>query len=319
MSIRRHEGAEPATSGALEEAPKGRTPSKGESRAWRLDGFSIVASVFAIVGMLTLLYPNIASWITQYEQSRIVSEYGRRVAAVGSEKEAQLQRAREYNEGLRVGAVLEGNESIPKAEGESEGTGGDYHSILSLDDSGLMGRIRIPSIELDLPIYHGTDDQTLLEGIGHLEGTSLPVGGSDTRTVLTGHRGLAQARMFTDLDAVEIGEVFTLEVFGEVLAYRVSEKKIVEPEATESLQAVPGKDLATLVTCTPIGINTHRILLTGERIALPPAEGSPAPFSAPTVPGFPWWALGLAATIIAVGLYIRWAGSPRSPRRARAR
>lgn len=182
-----------------------------------------------------------------------------------------------------------------------------------------MGRVRIPSIELDLPIYHGTDDQTLLEGIGHLEGTSLPVGGSDTRTVLTGHRGLAQARMFTDLDAVEIGEVFTLEVFGEVLAYRVSEKKVVEPEATESLQAVPGKDLATLLTCTPIGINTHRILLTGERIALPAVEGSAAPFSAPTVPGFPWWALGLAATIIAVGLYIRWAGSPRSPRRARAR
>lgn len=263
----------------------------GERRAWRPDGFSIIASVFAIIGMLTLLYPNIASWIGQYNQSRIVSEYGLRVAAASLEKEAQLQRAREYNEGLRVGAVLEGNVSIPKSEGESEGTDGEYRSILSLDDSGLMGRIRIPSIELDLPIYHGTDDQTLLEGIGHLEGTSLPVGGSDTRTVLTGHRGLAQARMFTDLDAVEIGDVFTLEVFGEVLAYRVSEKKVVEPEATESLQAVPGKDLAALVTCTPIGINTHRILLTGERIALPAAKGSPAPSPPPPFPaspGGPW-------------------------------
>lgn len=157
MSIRRRKGAEPATSRALAEPPNGRTPSMGERRAWRLDGFSIIASVFAIIGMLTLLYPNIASWITQYEQSRIVSEYGLRVAAAGSEKEAQLQRAREYNEGLRVGAVLEENVSIPKAEGESEGTGGDYHSILSLDDSGLMGLVRIPSIELDLPIYHGTD------------------------------------------------------------------------------------------------------------------------------------------------------------------
>jgi len=169
--------------------------------------------------------------------------------------------------------------------------------------------------DIDLPIYHGTDDETLLRGLGHLEGTSLPVGGQGQRTVVTGHRGLAEARMFTDLDKVQVGDTFTFEVFGEVLTYRVFDKKVVNPEETEALRSEPGRDLATLVTCTPLGINTHRILVTGERVYPTPQRDIDAAGAAPDIPGFPWWALGLLGGVSLIGLYIWRSGYPPRPKR----
>jgi sortase A len=179
-----------------------------------------------------------------------------------------------------------------------------------------MARLRIPAIDVDLPIYHGTSDATLLKGVGHLEGTSLPVGGEGTHSVLTGHRGLASATLFTNLDKVKEGDTFTIEVLDQVLTYQVIRTQVVDPSDTASLRATAGEDLVTLVTCTPLGINSQRILVTGERITPTPQEDLDAAGSVPDIPGFPWWAAGLAAGVVLVGVFVWRAGYPRTPRRA---
>jgi len=227
----------------------------------------------------------------------------------------QLALAHRYNDALSSGAVLQANSNVPTGDGTSGDASLDYNAILAADSSGLMGRLKVPAADIDLPIYHGTDDETLLRGLGHLEGTSLPVGGQGQRTVVTGHRGLAEARMFTDLDKVQVGDTFTFEVFGEVLTYRVFDKKVVNPEETEALRSEPGRDLATLVTCTPLGINTHRILVTGERVYPTPQRDIDAAGAAPDIPGFPWWALGLLGGVSLIGLYIWRSGYPPRPKR----
>lgn len=169
-----------------------------------------------------------------------------------------------------------------------------------------MGRILIPKAEVDLPIYHGTSEQTLLRGAGHLQGTSLPVGGVGTRTVITAHRGLAEATMFSYLDRLEPGDNFTLSIFDEVLAYRVRDVKVVAPEDSEAIVAEPDKDLATLVTCTPLGINTHRILVTGERIYPTPQKEADEAHAPSGLPRFPWFAVYYAiGTVLGVGVILR--------------
>lgn len=297
-------------------APIEADSSADRRRTWRLNRFSLIPAILAIMGVLTLTYPVAASWISQYNQSKIVQNYQSQVDTAQPEKEQQLAEAREYNKALSVGAVLKANTNVPTGAGEN-GSDLDYNEILVANDHGLMGRIKIPSISVDLPIYHGTSDTTLLEGIGHLEGTSLPVGGADTRTVLTGHRGLAEARMFTDLDRVQPGDTFVLEVFGEVLTYKVYDKKVVEPEDTESLHVEKGRDLATLVTCTPLGINSHRILLTGERVYPTPQKDIEDAGKKPEVPYFPWWIIWTGASFVGIGVYIWWSGRPTGAKSSR--
>lgn len=142
----------------------------------------------------------------------------------------------------------------------------EYESLLNADGSGIMGYINIPKIDVELPIYHGTDDAVLQTSIGHLSGTSLPVGGPSTHCVLSGHRGLPSAKLFTDLDQMKEGDTFTLTILNETLTYQVDQIRIVEPTDLSDLQIVDGQDLCTLVTCTPYGINTHRLLVRGHRI-----------------------------------------------------
>lgn len=168
-------------------------------------------------------------------------------------------------------------------------------------------------IDVDLPIYHGTSDVTLLRGIGHLEGTALPVGGNGTHAVLTGHRGLAESELFTHLDRLAVGDTFTIEVFGQVLTYRVGETKVVDPSDTETLYPVRGKDLVTLVTCTPLGINSQRILVTGERVTPTPARDLAHAGARPDIPGFPWWVVVIGAAVAVLTLYVWWMG--HAPRR----
>lgn len=165
-------------------------------------------------------------------------------------------------------------------------------------------------IDLDLPVYHGTEDATLLKGLGHLRGTSLPVGGKGARSVITGHRGLASAEMFTRLDEVGKGDTFTIEVFDEILTYKVVDKIVVNPDETKKIAAVPGKDLVTLITCTPLGINTQRILVTGERVVPTPAADKALRGKKPDVPRFPWWVLDCFGSLCVVGGYVWWAGLP---------
>lgn len=291
-------------------APRRKDLHEQPPRKWRLSWLSVVTAVLAVSGMLLFSYPSVAAWISQYNQSKIVTNYEEQVAAAKPAADEQIRQARDYNAALSVGAVLEANTNVPTGDGASSDDSLRYEKILDANGAGLMARLQIKKIDLDLPVYHGTSDETLLAGLGHLEGTSLPVGGEYTRSVITGHRGLANATMFTNLDKVEPGDTFTLEVFGQVLTYRVFDKKVVDPDETESLRAVEGKDLVTLVTCTPLGINSHRILVTGERVTPTPVKDLEDKGKAPEIPGFPWWAVWISGGLIVTGLYVWRSGYP---------
>lgn len=239
-----------------------------------------------------MLYPSTAAWISQYNQSRLIEGLDADVADGPSERLArEIQRARDYNDLLSSGAQVSPESNIPLGKGV---TTGDivYDDVLNAG-TGAMGRIRIPSIDVDLPIYHGTSDEVLVKGVGHLAGTSLPVGGESQHSVLTAHRGLPSATLFDNLKDVALDDTFTIEVFGEVLTYRVIETETVLPDETQSLYPREQEDLITLVTCTPLGINTHRYLVTGERITPTPIGDIEAAGTPPTVPHFPWWILGV--------------------------
>jgi len=272
----------------------------------------IIAVLIIYVGLLAFLYPTVAGWFSQVNQSRLIESYSETVTGdLDPSAAEQLALAHAYNDALSTGAVLEENERLPTGQGVSSDDTLDYWSILRATPLEVMARLRIPAIDVDLPIYHGTSDATLALGVGHLQGTSLPVGGPGTRAVLTAHRGLASAVLFTHLNQVEVGDTFTIEVLGEVLSYRVRDTQVIDPEDTERLRAEPGKDLVTLVTCTPLGINSQRILVTGERILPTPAADEAAAGEVPDVAGFPWWAVWLIGALVAGVGYIVYAGLPR--------
>ena len=217
--------------------------------------------VFAI-GFCICLYPLVGSLIQRVGQQSLLSTYEKEEEKIDTETmESELEKAREYNSTLyQTQGVYVGDEAASILSDES------YESLLNLTDSGIMGRIEIPKINVDLPIYHGTEDDVLSKGIGHFKPSSLPVGGKSTRSVLTGHRGLPSSKLFTRLDEMEEGDYFFIEVCNETLAYKVNEIIEIKPEELSQLQIEPDKDLVTLVTCTPYGINTHRLLVTGERV-----------------------------------------------------
>lgn len=257
------------------------------------------------------MYPSVASWVSQYSQSQLIENYSSQVQkGVSPSAAEQLKSAREYNKALQAGALLAPNANIPQGEGRSNDQSMDYWKMLQADSTGIMARLRIPSINVDLPIYHGTSDATLEVGAGHLEGTSLPVGGEGTHSVLTAHRGLAHATMFSNLDKVHEGDTFSIEVMGEVLTYQVVSTTVVDPDQTESLRQVPGQDLVTLVTCTPLGINTQRILVTAQRVLPTPQEDLSVIGEQPDIPGFPWWMLILGGGTSAGGFFIWYSGRP---------
>lgn len=269
-----------------------------------------------IAGTALLLYPAAAAWFSAVEQSREIDKLTQGIKDLGAETlRERLDEARQYNQTLSGGgAAVAANERLPLANEPRADTGPKYLDMLRGDSEGLMARIRIPSIKVDLPIYHGTSDAVLEHGIGHLEGTALPVGGPSTHAVVTGHRGLATSELFTNLDKVTVDDTFTIEVFGEMLTYRVTETLVVEPADTESLLIQPGKDLITLVTCTPLGINSHRILVTGERVIPTPQADMDASGQAPDVPGYPWWMVIAGGAILAAGTYVWISGLPLAAR-----
>lgn len=284
-------------------------PGPRRRRRWRPGGFTILIAVIALGGLFTGLYPMTAQWVTSYNQSLVVNEYEHALDTVDPSVATQLAEAKAYNDALTAGEiVIARNGHKPISDGSSAGTDLAYDRLLSATDDGMMGRIRIPEIDVDLPIYHGTSDAVLLRGAGHLEGSHLPIGGEGTRAVITAHRGLAGATMFTNLDRVQVGDLFTVAVFDEVLTYRVITTEVIDPEDTGSLRAVADKDLVTLITCTPLGINTHRIVVTGERITPTPLGELQAATAPSDQPGFPWWAVWMLAGLIAVGGYVAYQG-----------
>lgn len=290
-----------------------RTGAHVRARRWAFPRAQAFAGLAIIVGAGIFLYPHAASWVSQYHQSQLIVDLeGEQQVSENAELRAEIERAQEYNELLVGGVLIEANTNKPVGEVEKEGEL-DYFTVLRATDSGVMGRLRIPAIDLDLPIYHGTDDQTLTTGVGHLQGTALPVGGPSRRTVLTAHRGLPEATLFTYLDKVGVGDRLTVEVYGEVLTYRVRETRVIDPADADSIRVVPGEDLVTLITCTPLGINSHRIVVTGERVIPTPVEDVEAAGERPDIPRFPWWAPTFALVIMAVSRQVWRAGSSAAP------
>ncbi|QPK80747.1 class C sortase [Schaalia sp. ZJ405] len=269
---------------------------------------AFVVALLVLGGTGLILYPTIASWKSQWNQSQVVDAYAHLVDHVEPDRIDQIREARKYNDLLASGAVLGSNEHVPQGSGVVDTDANPdvlpYDQQLKAGDTGLMGRIRIPSIDVDLPIYHGTSEQTLLIGAGHLEGTSLPVGGDSTRTVITAHRGLPESTLFNNLDKVKKGDTFTLEVFGEVLTYRVFSMKVVQPEDSEEVLVERGRDLATLITCTPLGVNSHRILVTGERIIPTPQADLNKAGQNSELPRFPWWIPISIAVLVGIVVYL---------------
>ncbi len=219
---------------------------------------NIILILVFLVGLSLLLYPTISDYWNSLHQSRVVAKYVEKVAQLddNSYKE-MIKDARKYNKKLR-----EKTERYRMSEEEKA----EYEAMLNLDGNGIMGYVEIPSIGCSLPIYHGTDEGILQIAIGHIEWSSLPVGGKSTHSVLSGHRGLPRAKLFTNLDKLSEGDIFMIRVLDETLTYEVDQIRIVLPKEMDSLEIEEGKDLCTLVTCTPYGINTHRLLVRGHRI-----------------------------------------------------
>lgn len=211
-----------------------------------------------IAGLSLLLYPTFSDYWNSLHQSRAISSYAEEVANLDEDQYASIWSAAwEYNRSL-----LSRDTGFALSEEQEE----TYRQLLDVSGLGVMGYIEIPAIDCALPIYHGTDESVLQIAVGHLEWSSLPVGGESSHCVLSGHRGLPSAKLFTNLDKLQTGDVFILRVLDEVLTYEVDQILIVEPQETSALTIVEGEDLCTLVTCTPYGINTHRLLVRGHRV-----------------------------------------------------
>ena len=222
-----------------------------------------------LIALGITLYPMISTWYNERHQAEVHIHYQEKVEQVDNTKLIEAKElAVAYNQTILPGAQDEDSFSKEALLSASE----NYGSLLNLAGDGIMGYVEIPTIGVTLPIYHGTNNSTLERGVGHLLGSSLPVGGESTHSVLTAHSGLASAKMFSDLDRLKKGDIFFLDVLGERLAYQVDQIKTVLPYDTTFLQTEIGNDLCTLVTCTPFGVNTHRLLVRGTRIEYEEAE-----------------------------------------------
>lgn len=252
--------------------------------------------IYLVLAMLVFLSPVVLTHYKNVEQHRIAENYSRGVDKLPErEREAAFAEAQAYNAQLpEVGAP------DPWVNGVDTSSP-DYQRYLdTLHQIGAMARVRVPSVGIDLPVYHGTSTDVLAHGVGHLYGTALPVGGEGNHAVLTGHTGLATLTMFDNLTHIKVGDVFTVEVMGKTMAYKVDQIETVLPDQVEALRAEEGRDLLTLVTCTPYGINSHRLLVRGERTELP-AELDQSYHSL-------WqpWMLAAIIIVLFVLLYLLW-------------
>lgn len=270
-----------------------------------------VPLALVLVGVSVMSYPVVSNWLAERNASRVIQNYGEAVAEYSpGEIAAARQAAIEYNESLAGDPVHD-----PFVPGSGYALPANYEEVLSLDGDGVMGFIEIPKIDVSLPIMHGTSEDVLAEGVGHIEQTALPIGGEGRHSVLTGHRGLPSAELFTRLDELEKGDEFYLHVLDETMAYRVDEINVVEPDELAELAAEPGLDLVTLVTCTPYAVNTHRLLVRGARV--PYEEGAEEKAASAAASWRPSaYELGLAAgmgllLLVGVGTFARAQMSPR--------
>ena len=255
--------------------------------------------VIFVIGFVLCCLPIIWNVIEQRHQSDAVATYQN---AVSKKDDTKLQKimdeAGKYNDMLYQtgGAIVDNSDTDILSDAS-------YQKQLNISGNGTMGSLDIPKINVELPIYHGTDDTALSNGIGHLQGTSLPIGGENTHAVLTGHRGLPSSKLLIRLDEMEKGDLFFIRISDETLAYKVYKIQVVEPEDVSSLQIEAGKDLVTLVTCTPYGINTHRLLVTGKRVEYKKAQHDSIRQEIPSIREIIFFALPFLFAAISIGLY----------------
>lgn len=219
---------------------------------------TILLFLIFFIGLSLLLYPSVSDYWNSLHQSRAITAYAEQVARLDDGRYAAL-----WNDALRY------NETLPRKADRytmSDEERAEYESLLNVSGNGIIGSIEIPLIGCSLPIYHGTNEAILQTAVGHMEGSSLPVGGAGCHSVLSGHRGLPSARLFTDLDRLTVGDIFLLRILDETLTYEVDQILIVEPHKLDALEIDPEQDYCTLVTCTPYGINSHRLLVRGHRV-----------------------------------------------------
>lgn len=222
----------------------------------------VIRVMLFIMGLAFCFFPLVSEFKEQRYLQDTVATYHKEVATMEVEnKEAELERARLYNQTLFQLQENQLDGGVDEVLSQK-----NYDSLFNQGKNGVMGSVEIPKIGVNLPVYHGTSEEVLSVGAGHVQESSLPIGGTSTRTIITGHRGLPNSKLFTRLDEMEKGDLFYLHTMGEILAYQVREIQVIKPEKVDVLKIKEGEDLATLITCTPYGINSHRLLVTGERI-----------------------------------------------------
>lgn len=254
---------------------------------------NVVLIVLLIAGLSLLLYPTVSNLWNSMHMSQAIVDYSEEVSSMNKEQyDAFWERAESYNQDLAQDPDRFEMDNADRAE---------YESQLWVSDTGIMGSIDIPCLDVSMPIYHGTDEAVLQVGAGHIEGSSLPTGGKGTHCALSGHRGLPSSKLFTDLDKLVVGDTFTLTVLDRTLTYEVDQILTVDPYDMEALAIDPQQDYCTLVTCTPYGINTHRLLVRGHRVTERAAGVTEGPLRVDPIPAL---ALGGAGLVIA-GIALR--------------
>lgn len=276
------------------------------SRARRRRGGAgrfLIATV-ALLGLAVLLYPSVASWASSLVEQQAVDGYLQHAAELDpAASAAELAEAEQYNASLDLGLVIEPfSSSAVEDQPVPEGSIEQYLAQLASDPSGVMAQLTYPDAGIDLPIFHGTTDDVLGKGVGHLFGSALPVGGDGTHAVLTGHSGLPQSKLFDGLHDAEVGQLFRVTALGQTAWYEVVAIETIDPADLDGLQPQAGRDLVSLVTCTPIGINSHRLVVTAERTQAPgTADGDDTPLvtAVAAVAEFPWAVVALGAATVA--------------------
>lgn len=221
----------------------------------------IISILFILIGTIIFLYPTVSNYLAEKNQVEIIREYEEMVVQIDENQiNEEVQKAKTYNENLSGEPVHD-----PFVAGSGYALPENYTEVLNISKDGVMAYIEIPKISVYLPIYHGTSNEVLEKGVGHIQTTSVPIGGESTHSVLTGHTGLPSAELFTRLDELGVGDIFYIHVLNEVLTYKIYETKVILPDDIDELQITSGRDLITLVTCTPYGVNTHRLLVKAER------------------------------------------------------
>lgn len=216
---------------------------------------NIILAIFFIIGLCIFLYPSVSDLVNEWAQDREVSQYESKVSELSYDiYEKMIFEAQEYNKSLVGKNLLSNNENIENT---------NYKKILSIENTGVIGYLKIPKINVKLPIYHGTDASILQIGVGHLEGSSFPVPGETVHTVLSGHTGLPSSKLLTDLVELEVGDTFSIVILNQIYTYEVDQILVVEPDQTDALELIDGKQYATILTCTPYGVNSHRLLVRG--------------------------------------------------------